>query len=136
MKDISAFGNTTLTNLFINEFIKGHQKNLTEVEEKIVNQIKDGLDLQFYENFVTHSGQYCNNLYSSISFRGKNLTWKSINGRLGPGPSQYSTDFGSCCYFVPHWGMDPINTSISVAENIHSVKGAVHKRRRNFFVCF
>ena len=125
MKDFSAFGNTSLTNLMINEFIKGHQRNLTEVEEKTINEIKARLDLDWHESFLSRSSQACNNLYSSISFRGMNLSWKSINGfwaldsDSGSGPYHFSTDFGSCCYFAPHLNMEPTNKSVE--EEYHGL---------------
>ena len=119
MKSFSAFGNTSLTNLMINEFIKGHGRNLTEVEEKTIDEIKARLDLDWHESFLSRSSQDCNNLYSSISFRGMKLSWKSINGISGSGPYHFPTDFGSCCYFAPHLNMKPTNKSIE--EKYHGL---------------
>ena len=78
MKDYGAFGNGTLTNIIISEFIQGSQRNSTEGEEQIVNEIKDRLNLKHYETFLQRMSQDCNNLFTSIHFRGMNLTWNLI----------------------------------------------------------
>ena len=110
MKDYGAYGNGTLTNIIITEFIQGSQTNLTEGEEQIVNEIKDRLNLKYFETFLQRMSQDCNNLFTSIHFRGMNLTWNLItestgNGLdQGTGPSHFSTDFGSCCaVFSKSW---------------------------------
>ena len=102
MKDYGAFGNGTLTNIIINEFIEGSQNNLTEGEEQIVKEIKERLNLKYPETFLQRMSQDCNNLFTSISFRGMDLTWNLITNQddgLGTGPSHFSTDFGTCCFF-------------------------------------
>ena len=52
------------------------------------------------------SRQKCKNLFISMSFKEKSLTWKdtAVNewNHIGIGPSYYPTDFGACCLFVPH----------------------------------
>ena len=137
MKDYGAFGNGTLTKIIISEFIQGSQTNLTEGEEQIVNEIKDRLNLKYFETFLQRMSQDCNNLFTSIHFRGMNLTWNLItestgNGLdQGTGPSHFSTDFGSCCFFSPHLNMKPINKSLTTEELYHGIKADALNGEKN-----
>ena len=53
------------------------------------------------------SRQKCKNLFISMSFKEKSLTWKNtaVNewNHIGIGPSYYPTDFGACCLFCLIW---------------------------------
>lgn len=131
MKDLNAYGNITKTNLLVNEFIKGRQKNLTDEEEVIVNEVKDKIDMASGFSFLEKSRQVCRNLFTSIDFRGMKITWNDIDEGWTLGPSYYPTDFGSCCLIVPHLDLKPINDNSTVEEryqslNADSINGEVN----------
>ena len=92
-------------NVLIDEFISGRDNNLTEKEEKIVENIQKKVNAN-KGSFRKISGQHCTSLFISMSFRGTNLKWNQIKGHWNQpgdlGPMYYPTDFGSCCLLVPH----------------------------------
>ena len=105
LKDFNAYGNITRTNILMNEFIKGRQGNLSKADEVFVNEIKETLSFDEGYSFLDSSMQSCRNLFISISFRGKKLTWNQLHTTFGP--NIYPTDFGSCCLLVPHLHLRP-----------------------------
>ena len=69
------------------------------------------------------SSQQCKSLFTSISFRGMNLTWNEINEfSYLSGPHHFPTDFGACCTFIPHMHMKPINKRLTIEEAYHGLK--------------
>ena len=73
-------------------------------------------------SFVTDvSRQNCDNMFISMSFRGKFMTWKDFSSDLpfyhSIGPLFYSTDFGACCLFIPH-----LNFENHYYKNYHGIK--------------
>ena len=118
MKQLGAYGNVTKTNLLINEFIKGRNRNLSEEERLIVNEVKDQINMTNGNSFVKQSRQKCENLFMSISFRGSRIVWNEDNEN---GPIYYPTDFGSCCLLVPHF-LKPYDDNLSGGELYHGLK--------------
>ena len=102
LKLLNVYGNNTRTNIVMNEFIKGHQGNLSKSDEDFVNEIKETFDIGKGWSFLRKSMQWCRNLFTSISFRGRKLTWNQLPPSEILGPSTFLTDFGSCCLLVPH----------------------------------
>ena len=65
--------------------------------------------------------QRCNNLFISMSFQGKSLTWRNLppeneHTHHAIGPSFYPTDFGACCLFVPHADFEGFDLSKNVTS--------------------
>ena len=106
----------------MNEFIKGHQGSLSKADEVFVNEIKETLSLDEGYSFRDWSMQSCRNLFISISFRGKKLTWNPEPGISGP--YTYPTDFGSCCLLVPHLHLRPYSDfeNMTIYEIHHDLK--------------
>ena len=71
------------------------------------------------------SRQKCKNLFISMSFRDKSLTWKDIaideRNHSKIGPSYYPTDFGACCLFVPHIDFEGDLESKTYADLYHEL---------------
>ena len=114
LRDLNVYGNATMINLLFNEFIHGHQRNLSKEEEKLINNILSNISSDD-TSFLEKSSQSCNNLFISIDFRKMSLTSNKIPDgfyvELIPlGPGHFSTDFGSCCSFVPHLNLKPFDT--------------------------
>ena len=124
MKQLGTYGNATKSNLLIHEFIKGRNKNLSEEEKLIVNEVNDRINMTNggwgLSSFVEQSRQKCKNLFMSISFRDSRINWNEIDGDLGP--SYYPTDFGSCCLLVPHLDLKPIEENSSLEERYHGIE--------------
>ena len=134
LRELNVYGNATMTNLLFNEFIHGHHRNLSEEGRKVINDVLQDIssdNSSYYSSFIhtsflERSSQSCNNLFTSVSFRKMNLTSNKIPDgsyvELIPlGPGHFSTDFGSCCSFVPHLNLKPFNMQ-SVEESYHGLK--------------
>ena len=99
LKSLDIYGNITLTNLVINEFVKGRQEELTQQEKMIMDKIK--LDYNIKKKpFLNWSYQKCNDLIVNVQFRGMKLTGKDFVEKMYT--IYLGTDFGSCCCIVPH----------------------------------
>lgn len=118
MQELGVYGDVKKTNLLIKEFINGREENLTKSQEEEVNRVKDYLELDYGDySFSAWSRQKCKDLFISMSFRGKSLTWKDLpqnwmdENKIGP--YLYPTDFGACCFLAPHLNLEPTNFNIS-----------------------
>ena len=78
MKELEAFGDVELTDLLIREFILGRVSNLSEYHEAVVNYVKDKIGEYVGYSFSDWSFQKCKDLFISMKFRGKTLTWKEL----------------------------------------------------------
>ena len=109
----------------MNEFIKGRQGNLSIADEGFVNEIKETLSFDEGYSFLDLSMQFCKNLFISISFQGKKLSWNQLppEGET-TGPYTYPTDFGSCCLLVPHLHLRPYTDfeNMTTYEMHHNLK--------------
>ena len=108
----------------MNEFIKGRQGNLSKADEVFVNEIKEKLSFGEGYSFLDSSMQYCKNLFISISFRGRKLTWNQLPPTGTSGPYTNPTDFGSCCLLVPHLHLRPHSDfeNMTIYEIHHDLK--------------
>ena len=125
LKENNAYGNITRTNILHNEFIRGRNGTLSQADEIFVNEIKETLDIGLGWSFLEKSMQSCANLFISITFRGMNLTWNQYPLEEGIiGPITYPTDFGSCCYLVPHLDLRPDSEyeNMTIKEMFHDLK--------------
>ena len=69
-------------------------------------------------SFSHLSSQKCENVFVSMSFQGKSLTWKELPEfwKLSAynwsifGPRFHPTDFGACCRFTPHLDFEPFGS--------------------------
>ena len=90
MKKLGYYDNLKMMNNFTNTFF-GSQGN--------ANFLGAGGIIQL-------TRQKCRNLFVSMNFREKILTWRNFPNdertHANIGPSFYPTDFGACCLFVPH----------------------------------
>ena len=84
------------------------------------------------------SRQRCKNLFISMSFQGKKITWKDISSieyhHHEIGPSYFPTDFGACCLFVPHIdfeGFNPATENITYAEKYHELNATAFNGESN-----
>ena len=72
--------------------------------------------------------QRCRNLFTSMSFQEKSLTWKNLPEKAMQhnlvGPSYYPTDFGACCLFVPHVDFDGFDSTMNLTygEYYHTLQ--------------
>merc|ERR1719483_670316 len=113
-----------LTNLLIDEFILGRVGNLSDDNQVIVDAVQEYLG-DWY-SFIDISRQKCKDMYVSMRFRGKQLTWRDLpqdwwdEGNLGP--YNYPTDFGACCFLAPHLNLDPTNWNITYEEMYHGLE--------------
>ena len=123
MKDVGAFGDIESTNILINEFIHGRQEDLTADQENIVNEVKEKIGSDW--SFSDWSRQKCKNLFISMSFRGRTLTWKDLpqdwEDEMDLGPYLYPTDFGACCFLAPHLNLEATNWNLSYTEMYHEL---------------
>jgi hypothetical protein len=70
MKDFGVYGDTNLTNILMNEFILGSNKNLTLSENELVNEVKNKVTNASKEDFAQYASQSCSNLIVSMKFQG------------------------------------------------------------------
>ena len=123
LKENNAYGNIERINILHNEFIQGRDGNLSQADELFVNEIKEALGID--NSFLFRSMQLCTNMFISITFRGMNLTWNQLPPEEGIiGPTYYPTDFGSCCYLVPHLDLRPDSEfeNMTFKELYHDLK--------------
>ena len=126
LKEHDAYGNMTKMYVLINEFIKGREGNLSKDDEMYVNETKDKLRINEGWSFLGRSRQICRNLFISVSFRGKYRTWNQIQ-KYKFGPDGYPTDFGWCCWLVPHWHLKRWDEGTPKAENYNDLEAnALH----------
>ena len=123
MKDVGVYGNIELTNTLINEFIQGRRGNLTQDQEKIISKVKNKIGKS--RRFFDWSRQKCKDLFISMSFRGRTLTWKDLpqnwRAEWDIGPTLYATDFGACCFLAPHLNLEPTNWNLTYGEIYHGL---------------
>ena len=76
--------------------------------------------------FNEWSRQKCKDLFMSIKFRGKLLTWRDLpqdwHLESDLGPFVYATDFGACCYLAPHLNMEPTDWNKTYIEMYHGLE--------------
>ena len=108
----------------MNEFIKGRKGNLSKADEVFVNEIRKKLSFDEGYSFLDSSMQSCKDLFISISFQGKKLTWNQLQKGETTGPYTYPTDFGSCCLLVPHLHLRPYSDfeNMTIYEIHHDLK--------------
>ena len=129
LKDLDLYGNTDKIKLLFDEFIHGHQRNLSQNEEELLNDVLKNITFGHRSStpsFLSKSSQSCKDLFISIDFRQMNLTSTRIpNGSyiqlVTLGPGHFSTDFGSCCTFIPYLHLKPFNPQ-SVKDMYHNLK--------------
>ena len=125
LKDNNVYGNMERTNILHDEFIRGRNGFLSQADETFVNEIKETLGIGLGWSFLERSMQLCTNMFISITFRGKNLTWNQVPPKEGYiGPMTYPTDFGTCCYLVPHLDLRPSSDfeNMTIKELYHDLK--------------
>ena len=47
------------------------------------------------------------------------------------GPSPFPTDFGQCCFLVPHLDLEPSNNNLTQEEKYHGLKADVQQGKIN-----
>ena len=78
-------------------------------------------------SFTLKTRQSCKNLFISMSFQDKSLSWREVGNDFSHqaiGPSYYPTDFGACCLFVPHIdfeGFNPAKENVTYGEKYHNL---------------
>ena len=85
MKELGAHGNTTVYGLVIKEFLKGHQKNFTQEENLILDQIKNFIDDYIDKNdqkMMLFLGQ-CINLFNVADTNTEHLMKVRFSPRTG-----------------------------------------------------
>ena len=130
LKDLDMYGNTEMVKLLFDEFINGHQRNLSLSEKQLLNNVLSNISVghksSIPPSFLSKSSQSCKDLFISINFRQMNLTSTRIPEEnyiqlVTLGPGHFSTDFGSCCTFIPYLHLKPFDTR-SVKEVYHDLK--------------
>ena len=79
MKDLGVYGNTNLTKILINEFIRGTDENLTLSANELVNEVKNKLANTSMEDFAQYASQSCSDLIVSIKFQGYGNTGYGVS---------------------------------------------------------
>ena len=119
-----------MVKLLFDEFIHGHDRNLSKEEEEFLDNvllnISVGHDPLIPPSFLQKSSQSCKDLFISKDFRQMNLTSTRIPDGfyyqlLSLGPSTFSTDFGSCCTFVPGINLKPMSQK-TVEDLYHTLE--------------
>ena len=74
-------------------------------------------------SIIPYSRQKCKNMFISMNFRGKSLTWRILPKdelKHDPiGPSFYPTDYGACCLFVPHVDFEGFDLTKNLTSSEH-----------------
>ena len=135
MKARGVYGNMTSTNLLIDEFILGREGNISDDDQIIVDEVKEFLG--HWYSFIDLSRQKCKDMFISMSFRGKQITWSDLPqdwwDEWNQGPYNYPTDFGACCFLAPHLNLDPTNPNITVEEMYHGLEADAKNGETNAF---
>ena len=108
----------------------GKMKDITDTF--LVNQDEcDHDDETFFgaSNLTKQARQSCRDLFITMSFRGKFLSWKNLSSIKDDeiefnniGPTYYPTDFGACCLFIPHVDFEKTNENLSYEETYLSLR--------------
>ena len=131
LKEMNIYGNATKIRHLFNDFINGHQRNLSTEEKKLSENLKDiflNISGKGSPNpsFFSKSSQGCDDLFTSIRFRNMNLTSNRLPEQrllwIPIGPQIFGTDFGVCCIFIPHLQMKPLDSSFSIEKQYHGLK--------------
>ena len=116
--------NMKMSEALVTEYIIGHKgSHKSQEHKKVANDFK-----KFSKNglFSSYSTQKCENMFMNIHFRGKFLEWKdhkNVDDTIF-GNFEHKTDFGICCYFVPHlYFQESIdNKNASIGDRYHRLK--------------
>ena len=73
---LKIYGDVEKTNVLIKEFITGYNETLTESHHDLRDDVLDFV--YFGYSFQDYSRQKCKNMFVSMDFRGKTLTWKEL----------------------------------------------------------
>ena len=134
MKDLEAHGHMEKTNLLVNEFILGRQGNISEDHQVVVDNVKDMLG---WWTFHDYSRQKCKDMFISMKFRGKKITWSDLPqdwmSEFDFGPYLYPTDFGACCFLAPHLNLDAYDPNQTVAQMYHELEADAKNGETNGF---
>ena len=116
-KGLGAYDNRSIGNYYFDHFIGSRGKDNSDDQDFI------GISVM-----TKDTRQVCNDLFISISFRGKVLSWRDFTDKKGEdskfrtlGPAFYPTDFGACCLFVPHIDFETFGENISFIEKYHGL---------------
>ena len=117
LKDLGVYGNKEQTDALIKEFKLGYKGTASPLHRQTVAKIDNISSENSWYSFSYESSQKCKDVFISLSFRGKSLTWKDLGEMSEVGPWDYPTDFGECCLLMPHVGFDPYNPE----QNLHDL---------------
>ena len=117
LKDLGVYGNKEQTDALIKEFKLGYKGIASPLHRQTVANIDNISSENNWYSFSYESSQKCKDVFISLSFCGKSLTWKDIGEMSEVGPWDYPTDFGECCLLMPHVGFDPYNPK----QNFHNL---------------
>ena len=99
----------------VEEYLKGHDYDFSLEDKQLLDYANDRIDLAT-ENWY----QSCRDLFLSMEFNGKHLTWDQVD------PFDYilggmylGMDFGPCCIFVPELNIDRSHENESYIEQFH-----------------
>ena len=83
--------------LYVDHFILGHKKNLSEEQENQINKYHSEIET-VTNTFAYAASQKCENMIISIEYKNHQYSWKDF---YEDDAFIYNTDFGFCCFFQP-----------------------------------
>ena len=73
LKEYKLDGDIMKTNVLFDEFINGHQRNLSKDDKAFIENLDEN------DTFLKRSWQPCKNMFIHMSFRGFSSTWKHLS---------------------------------------------------------
>ena len=91
LKDLCVYGNKEQTDALIKEFKLGYKGTASPLHRQTVAKIDNISSENGWYSFSYESSQKCKDVFISLSFRGKSLTWKDLGEMSEVGPWDYPT---------------------------------------------
>ena len=116
LEAMGVYGNKSRMDAVFDEFIIGRKGDISEKEQNILDSLgihstqgyEGTIEMYYSEfSFLEANRQPCNDLFLSMKFKERKLTWSDLPLNEEWGPFFYGTDYGACCYFSPHVEFDP-----------------------------
>ena len=73
LKDLNVYGNTTMTKLLFDEFINGHQRNLSKEEEEFIEKVFS--NVSDYNSVKVVDGSWFKTKNRKINVKLEPITW-------------------------------------------------------------
>ena len=90
LDEFDMFGDVKKINVLIKQFFTGSNETLNKADQNLTDRINE--KLSYYGTYPVHafSRQACRDMFKSIEFRGRSITWNEM-----PSYRFYEVDIGS-----------------------------------------